>query len=67
MLFKRVPALGVKDDYVSLSGVMTMKLPFLKRRGTGVDPAVKERLWLTVHWPKGKPTQVVSSCFGYEL
>ncbi len=48
-----------------LSGVMTLKLPFLKRRGVGADPAVKERLWLTVHWPKGRPSQIVSSCFGY--
>ncbi|TUJ91749.1 Gem-associated protein 5 [Bagarius yarrelli] len=47
------------------SGVMTLKLPFLKRRGAGVDPGVKERLWLTVHWPKGRPAQVVSSCFGF--
>uniref|UniRef100_A0AAR2JW11 Anaphase-promoting complex subunit 4 WD40 domain-containing protein n=1 Tax=Pygocentrus nattereri TaxID=42514 RepID=A0AAR2JW11_PYGNA len=48
-------------------GVMTLKLPFLKRRGAGVDPGVKERLWLTVHWPKGRPSQLVSSCFGGEL
>lgn len=47
------------------SGVMTLKLPFLKRRGVGVDPALKERLWLTVHWPQGRPSQIVSSCFGY--
>uniref|UniRef100_A0A8C7VS29 Gem (nuclear organelle) associated protein 5 n=1 Tax=Oncorhynchus mykiss TaxID=8022 RepID=A0A8C7VS29_ONCMY len=66
-------ASGSKDQTIRIwstlkgKGVMTMKLPFLKRRGTGVDPAVKERLWLTVHWPKGKPTQVVSSCFGGEL
>ncbi len=50
-----------------LSGVMTLKLPFLKRRGVGADPAVKERLWLTVHWPKGRPSQIVSSCFGYSV
>ncbi|KAJ7997067.1 hypothetical protein DPEC_G00225080 [Dallia pectoralis] len=66
-------ASGSKDQTIRIwstlkgKGLMTMKLPFLKRRGTGVDPAVKERLWLTVHWPKGKPTQVVSSCFGGEL
>lgn len=50
-----------------VTGVMTLKLPFLKRRGSGVDPGVKERLWLTVHWPKGRPSQVVSSCFGSGL
>lgn len=48
-------------------GVMTLKLPFLKRRGAGVDPTVKERLWLTVHWPKERPSQIVSSCFGGEI
>ncbi|XP_064205769.1 gem-associated protein 5 isoform X2 [Anguilla rostrata] len=66
-------ASGSKDQTVRIwstargKGVMTLKLPFLKRRGTGVDPTVKERLWLTVHWPRGRPTQVLSSCFGGEL
>lgn len=45
------------------SGLMTLKLPFLKRRGSAVDPAVRERIWLHVHWPKGRATQLVSSCF----
>ena len=48
----------------TLTGIMTFKLPFLKRRGAAVDPGVKERIWLTVHWPKGMPTHVVTSCFG---
>ncbi|KAB5548648.1 hypothetical protein PHYPO_G00058010 [Pangasianodon hypophthalmus] len=66
-------ASGSRDQTVRIwstargKGVMTLKLPFLKRRGAGVDPGVKERLWLTVHWPKGRPSQVVSSCFGGEL
>ncbi|XP_048853566.1 gem-associated protein 5 isoform X1 [Brienomyrus brachyistius] len=66
-------ASGSKDQTVRIwsttrgKGVMTLKLPSLKRRGVGVDPGVKERLWLTVHWPKGRPTHVVSSCFGGEL
>ncbi|KAF4077608.1 hypothetical protein AMELA_G00210050 [Ameiurus melas] len=66
-------ASGSRDQTVRIwstargKGVMTLKLPFLKRRGTGVDPGVKERLWLTVHWPKGRSSQVVSSCFGGEL
>ncbi|XP_075458280.1 gem-associated protein 5 isoform X2 [Ascaphus truei] len=66
-------ASGSKDQTVRIwssatgKGVMTMKLPFLKRRGGGVDPAVKERLWLTLHWPQGRPTQILSSCFGGEL
>lgn len=47
------------------AGVMTLKLPYLKKRGTAVDPGIKERLWLHVHWPKGRPTQIVSSCFRY--
>ncbi|KAF5892297.1 gem-associated protein 5 isoform X2 [Clarias magur] len=66
-------ASGSRDQTIRIwsttrgKGVMTLKLPFLKRRGVGVDPGVKERLWLTVHWPKGSPSQVVSSCFGGEL
>uniref|UniRef100_A0A3B4G7R7 Gem nuclear organelle associated protein 5 n=1 Tax=Pundamilia nyererei TaxID=303518 RepID=A0A3B4G7R7_9CICH len=66
-------ASGSKDQTVRLwstakgKGVMTLKLPYLKRRGTAVDPGVKERLWLSVHWPKGRPTQLVSSCFSGEL
>lgn len=44
---------------------MTLKLPHLKKRGSGCDPSFKERLWLHVHWPKGRPTQLVSSCFRY--
>ncbi|KAK3524646.1 hypothetical protein QTP70_033871 [Hemibagrus guttatus] len=66
-------ASGSRDQTIRIwstargKGVMTLKLPFLKRRGAGVDPGVKERLWLTVHWPKGRPTQVISSCFGGEL
>ncbi|XP_017655904.1 gem-associated protein 5 isoform X1 [Nannospalax galili] len=47
--------------------VMVLKLPFLKRRGGRVDPTVKERLWLTLYWPKNQPAQLVSSCFGGEL
>ncbi|XP_027401665.1 gem-associated protein 5 isoform X3 [Bos indicus x Bos taurus] len=66
-------ATGSKDQTIRIwscsrgRGVMTLKLPFLKRRGGGVDPTVKERLWLTLHWPKDQPTQLVSSCFGGEL
>lgn len=66
-------ASGSKDQTVRVwstargKGVMTLKLPFLKRRGLGVDPTVKERLWLTVHWPHTRPTQIISSCFGGEL
>ncbi|XP_069510057.1 gem-associated protein 5 isoform X2 [Ambystoma mexicanum] len=66
-------ASGSKDQTVRIwsfakgKGLMTLKLPFLKRRGGGVDPTVKERIWLTVHWPRGRPTQIVTSCFGGEL
>ncbi|XP_030601912.1 gem-associated protein 5 [Archocentrus centrarchus] len=66
-------ASGSKDQTVRLwstakgKGFMTLKLPYLKKRGTAVDPGVKERLWLSVHWPKGRPTQLVSSCFSGEL
>lgn len=66
-------ASGSKDQTVRIwsfakgKGMMTLKLPFLKRRGGGVDPMVKERIWLTVHWPRGRPTQIVTSCFGGEL
>ncbi|KAJ6667841.1 hypothetical protein lerEdw1_016162 [Lerista edwardsae] len=64
-------ASGSKDQTIRVwsctrSRVLTtLKLPFLKRRGGGVEPAVRERLWLTVHWPK--KTQIFSSCFGGEL
>uniref|UniRef100_A0A8C9WZ77 Gem nuclear organelle associated protein 5 n=1 Tax=Sander lucioperca TaxID=283035 RepID=A0A8C9WZ77_SANLU len=66
-------ASGSKDQTVRIwssskgKAVMTLKLPYLKKRGSAVDPGVKERLWLHVHWPKGQPTQLVSSCFGGEL
>ncbi|MED6293161.1 hypothetical protein CHARACLAT_007880 [Characodon lateralis] len=66
-------ASGSKDQTVRIwstakgKGVMTLKLPFLKRRGSGVDPGVKERIWLNVHWPKGRATQLISSCFSGEL
>ncbi|XP_044225520.1 gem-associated protein 5 [Thunnus albacares] len=66
-------ASGSKDQTVRIwstakgKGVMTMKLPYLKKRGSAVDPGVKERLWLNVHWPKGRATQLVSSCFSGEL
>ncbi|KAJ7406167.1 Gem-associated protein 5 [Willisornis vidua] len=50
-----------------LQGVMTLKLPPTKRRGGAVDPSVKERIWLTVHWPAGRSTEIVSSGFGGEL
>ncbi|XP_012664133.1 gem-associated protein 5 isoform X2 [Otolemur garnettii] len=66
-------ATGSKDQTIRIwscsrgRGVMTLKLPFLKRRGGGIDPTVKERLWLTLHWSSNQPTQLVSSCFGGEL
>ncbi|XP_024121575.1 gem-associated protein 5 isoform X2 [Oryzias melastigma] len=66
-------ASGSKDHTVRIwstakgKGVMTLKLPFLKRRSSAVDPGVKERLWLSVHWPPGRPTELVSSCFSGEL
>ncbi|XP_069002058.1 gem-associated protein 5 [Embiotoca jacksoni] len=66
-------ASGSKDQTVRIwstakgKGVMTLKLPYVKRRGSAVDPGVKERLWLNVHWPKGRATQLVSSCFSGEL
>ncbi|GAA6225078.1 gem-associated protein 5 [Lates japonicus] len=66
-------ASGSKDQTVRIwstskgKGVMTLKLPYLKKRGSAVDPGVKERLWLNVHWPKGRRTQLVSSCFSGEL
>ncbi|KAM8972948.1 gem-associated protein 5 isoform 2-T2 [Pelodytes ibericus] len=66
-------ASGSKDQTLRIwnsssgKGVMTLKMPYLKRRGGGVDPAMKERLWLTLHWPHGRPTQILSSCFGGEL
>ncbi|XP_056372778.1 gem-associated protein 5 isoform X2 [Hyla sarda] len=66
-------ASGSKDQTIRIwssstgKGIMTLKLPYLKRRGGGMDPMVKERLWLTVHWPRGPPTQILSSCFGGEL
>ncbi|XP_028322979.1 gem-associated protein 5 [Gouania willdenowi] len=46
--------------------VTTMKLPHLKRRGA-VEPGLKERLWLTVHWPPGRTTQLLSSSSSGDL
>ncbi|KAL6098373.1 gemin5 [Pungitius sinensis] len=66
-------ASGSKDQTMRIwssakgKSVMTLKLPYLKKRGSAVDPGVKERLWLHVHWPTGRPTQLMSSCFGGEL
>uniref|UniRef100_A0A8C3UW79 Gem-associated protein 5 n=1 Tax=Catharus ustulatus TaxID=91951 RepID=A0A8C3UW79_CATUS len=66
-------ASGSKDQTIRIwsctrgRSVMTLKLPPTKRRGGAVDPAVKERIWLTVHWPAGHPTEIVSSGFGGEL
>ncbi|NWT54853.1 GEMI5 protein, partial [Erythrocercus mccallii] len=66
-------ASGSKDQTLRIwsctrgRSVMTLKLPPTKRRGGAVDPAVKERIWLTVHWPAGRPSELVSSGFGGEL
>ncbi|TKS83312.1 Gem-associated protein 5 [Collichthys lucidus] len=66
-------ASGSKDQTVRIwstakgKGLMTLKLPYMKKRRSAVDPGVKERLWLHVHWPKGRSTQLVSSCFSGEL
>ncbi|NXL00403.1 GEMI5 protein, partial [Mesembrinibis cayennensis] len=66
-------ASGSKDQTIRIwsctrgRSVMTLKLPPTKRRGGAVDPAVKERIWLTVHWPPGHSTEIVSSSFGGEL
>ncbi|NXQ33491.1 GEMI5 protein, partial [Alaudala cheleensis] len=66
-------ASGSKDQTLRIwsctrgRSVMTLKLPPTKRRGGAVDPAVKERIWLTVLWPAGRATELVSSGFGGEL
>ncbi|XP_056358695.1 gem-associated protein 5 isoform X2 [Oenanthe melanoleuca] len=66
-------ASGSKDQTIRIwsctrgRSVMTLKLPPTKRRGGAVDPAVKERIWLTVLWPAGHPSDIVSSGFGGEL
>ncbi|NXX93521.1 GEMI5 protein, partial [Centropus bengalensis] len=66
-------ASGSKDQTIRIwsstrgRSVMTLKLPPTKRRGGAIDPAVKERIWLTVHWPSGRSTEIVSSSFGGEL
>ncbi|NXQ10664.1 GEMI5 protein, partial [Peucedramus taeniatus] len=66
-------ASGSKDQTIRIwsctrgRSVMTLKLPPTKRRGGAVDPAVKERIWLTVHWPAGHPSDLLSSGFGGEL
>uniref|UniRef100_A0A8B9SD63 Gem nuclear organelle associated protein 5 n=1 Tax=Apteryx owenii TaxID=8824 RepID=A0A8B9SD63_APTOW len=66
-------ASGSKDQTIRIwsctrgRSVMTLKLPPVKRRGGAIDPAVKERIWLTVHWPCGRSKEIVSSCFGGEL
>ncbi|KAI6076913.1 hypothetical protein LUU34_00454600 [Aix galericulata] len=66
-------ASGSKDQTIRIwsctrgRSVMTLKLPPTKRRGGAIDPAVKERIWLTIHWPCGRSTEIVSSSFGGEL
>ncbi|NXY21418.1 GEMI5 protein, partial [Atrichornis clamosus] len=66
-------ASGSKDQTIRIwsysrgRSVLTLKLPPTKRRGGAVDPAVRERIWLTVHWPAGRSTELVSSGFGGEL
>ncbi|NXR94661.1 GEMI5 protein, partial [Hypocryptadius cinnamomeus] len=66
-------ASGSKDQTIRIwsctrgRSVMTLKLPPTRRRGGAVDPAVKERIWLTVLWPAGHPSDIVSSGFGGEL
>uniref|UniRef100_A0A8C6WLR0 Gem (nuclear organelle) associated protein 5 n=1 Tax=Neogobius melanostomus TaxID=47308 RepID=A0A8C6WLR0_9GOBI len=66
-------ASGSRDQTVRIwstargKAVMTLKLPYLKKRGSAVDPGVKERLWLNVHWPRGRGAQLISSCFSGEL
>ncbi|KAM9373511.1 gem-associated protein 5 [Phaethornis superciliosus] len=66
-------ASGSKDQTVRIwscirgRSIMTLKLPPTKRRGGAVDPTVKERIWLTLHWPSGRSTEIVSSSFGGEL
>ncbi|XP_066185321.1 gem-associated protein 5 isoform X1 [Sylvia atricapilla] len=66
-------ASGSKDQTLRIwsctrgRSVMTLKLPPTKRRGGAVDPAVKERIWLTVLWPAGRASELVSSAFGGEL
>uniref|UniRef100_A0A8C0UFD6 Gem nuclear organelle associated protein 5 n=1 Tax=Cyanistes caeruleus TaxID=156563 RepID=A0A8C0UFD6_CYACU len=60
-------ASGKINTHKVWNSVMTLRLPPTKRRGGAVDPAVKERIWLTVHWPAARPTEIVSSGFGGEL
>ncbi|KAJ3589510.1 hypothetical protein NHX12_010355 [Muraenolepis orangiensis] len=51
-------------------GVTTLKLPSLKKRGGGPGGGaggVKDRLWLSVHWPDDSPSQLLSTCFSGEL
>uniref|UniRef100_A0A8C5CGQ9 Gem nuclear organelle associated protein 5 n=1 Tax=Gadus morhua TaxID=8049 RepID=A0A8C5CGQ9_GADMO len=53
-------------------GITTLKLPYLKKRGGGVGGGGgagggKDRLWLSVHWPDDRPSQLLSSCFSGEL
>ncbi|XP_043560145.1 gem-associated protein 5 [Chiloscyllium plagiosum] len=66
-------ASGSRDQTIRIwnatkgKGVITLKLPSLKRRGGGTDAGIKERIWLTVHWSRSCPTQLLSSCFGGEL
>ncbi|XP_072302080.1 gem-associated protein 5 [Eucyclogobius newberryi] len=64
-------ASGSKDQTLRIwstdrgKSVVTLKLPYLKKRGSVMDPGVKERLWLNVLWLRR--TQVISSCFSGEL
>uniref|UniRef100_A0A8C3LTH7 Gem nuclear organelle associated protein 5 n=1 Tax=Chrysolophus pictus TaxID=9089 RepID=A0A8C3LTH7_CHRPC len=62
-------ASGSKDQTIRIWSCTRGRIemvPFFSKGGA-VDPAVKERIWLTVHWPCGRPTEIVSSSFGGEL
>ncbi|XP_078062482.1 gem-associated protein 5 isoform X2 [Mustelus asterias] len=65
-------ASGSRDQTIRIwnstngKGVLTLKLPSMKRRGVA-DLGMKERIWLTVLWPRTRVTQLISSSFGGEL
>uniref|UniRef100_UPI00358F6F84 gem-associated protein 5-like isoform X3 n=1 Tax=Myxine glutinosa TaxID=7769 RepID=UPI00358F6F84 len=51
--------------------IVTLKLPFLKRRGKPVNQEAssfqRERIWTSVYWCRSSPTTLISSSFGGEL
>ena len=64
-------ASGGRDRTVRVWSTLTSKSLTVLRLPSGVgqkreryEEQAKSRVWLTLHWPKDRPRQIVSSCHG---